>query len=185
MSESKEDNTIDNTYNVEADLKKHADQIEGFTLIPLIKLIYNTNNNLNYSNYYGLNQDVSNDNFNLQNEIFIIYEDINTNKKKKLVIYLDIVDKDYDLFSSLTEFEYFKGGWFNDLNSLKDKNEKFYNSLVNTLSYVLFGIKIMFSNIKERHIELGEYLINISNNTTIFLNNESKHLGFKFEDRDL
>lgn len=144
----------------EEQFNKLIDQAYHFASLPLIKLIKKTIN-------IDLTEKLFEPNHILQKTGEIEMSKINDNKK--WVLYLAIVDKDYNL----------------DFGSFKEDKEATQSIITQCLRIVSFA-QILFEYIRNNTKELLEYHLILDNNSTLYLDiNCKKRIGIKFECRNI
>ena len=144
---------------------------EGICLIPLLKLIY-TSLGINLSNEYKLKSDISNLEDNKSGEIEIKDKDGNAVK-----VYLDLVDKDWDFIHSLNETKLVN----TKVSNINNLDEELKKAIIHSVTHLTQSALLIFNNIKGEQLPIGEYSINMSNNTTLFLVESEKHIGVVFK----
>lgn len=165
-------NSADNINNEIINAYKNAEQ---FSLLPLLKLIYITNN-LNLSSDYKLLYDLSNENSNNLKPAEIIMSKDN----KKIKVYLGIVNKSYDLLNSINQCNLLSE---NITNLNEEPNEALKKQIIYTIMLLTQYAKIIFDSLKNKYQELTEYNLVLSDNTTIYLDyNLDKRIGVIFEE---
>lgn len=150
-------------------------QAEQLTLIPILKLIYETVK-IDLSKDYKIKIPLSSKK---SNEIPIGEIELNKNDNPNIIykIYLDIVDKFYDLNKELVSNNLFSEGI---QNLIDEPNETLKNQLIQIITYLTQSAKIVFDNLKNKYTEIIEYNIEMDENTTIYLDFElNKRLGIK------
>jgi hypothetical protein len=101
-----------------------------------------------------------------------------SNTTKNYKIYLDIVDKDYDLLDSLNKLQLTD----KHLESLNDLDDNIKNPLISVISFMTQACLVIFNKIKDSNTELLEYNLTLDNNTTIFIEYElNKRIGILFK----
>ncbi len=171
------ESTIKETKLTDDELLQAYRQSEQLTLIPILKLIYETIG-LDLSKDYSINIPLSA----LESKNIPIGEiEINkiNNPDIKYKIYLDLVDKNYDLNNELQNCKILSDG----CNNLMDEtNKELKNQLIQIITYLTQSAKIVFDSLKKKYIDIIEFNIQMDNNTTIFLdNNIDLRLGIKFK----
>jgi hypothetical protein len=173
------DDQLDNISNKISDQEfieayKHAEQL---TLVPILKLIYTTIK-VDYSKNFKIKIPLSS---NKSKEIPIGEIEINKINNPNIVykIYLDIVDKFYDL-----DLELMNNNILSDnINTLSDEtNEQLKKQLIDIITYLTQSAKLVFDHLKNQYTEIIEYNIKMDTNTTIYLDYEiDKRLGIKIK----
>jgi hypothetical protein len=169
--------TINEKNLSDEDLMQAYLQSEHLALIPILKLIYTTIK-IDYGKDFKLKIPLSSNN---SNKIPINGLIINKNDESniKYKIYLDIVDKDYDLDNELLNVQLLSNG---SQKLINEPNEELKNQLIQIITYLTQSAKIVFDKLKKKYLEILEYHIDIDYNTTIFLDAEiDKRLGIKFQ----
>jgi hypothetical protein len=159
------------------DIIKAYKQAEDMTLIPVLKLIYSTTK-IDYSKDFKIKIPFSSNKSKdiLTGEIEI--SKIN-NPNIKYKIYLDLVDRYYDLNEELIKNNILSNG----VTTLIDEtNEELKQQLIQIITYLTQSAKIVFDNLKNKYTEIIEYSINMDQNTTIYLDYENEtRLGIKIK----
>lgn len=173
---------LDSISNTSIEEKKLSDEelinaynkSEQLTIIPILKLIYNTIK-LDYSSDFKIKPKISSN-----KEIPIGKIEISKPETPnvKYNIYLDIIDNDtYDLNAELLNANILSK---NITNLMEETNEKLKTQLIQIITYLTQSAKIVFDNLKQKYIEILEYNIEMDYNTTIFLDKDlNKRLGIK------
>lgn len=166
------DTKIDNT-EIDNKLLEYYKNAEHISIIPLLKLIYITTN-IDLSEQFKLKHSINS----TKGKDLIAGELVFSNNQKNYKIYLDIVDKDYDLLDSLNKLQLSE----NNLESLNDLDEKIKNPLISAISFMTQSCLVIFNKIKDSNDELLEYNLTLDNNTTIFIDYElNKRIGILFK----
>jgi len=159
---------------IEQELLKAYKNAEQFSLIPLLKLIYLTTKIDLYKDFklkYKLNSSDANK--------LKAGEVIMTKDNKKVKVYLDIVDKDYNLSNTLNSCEILSE---NIINLNNETNEQLKNQIIYIITLLTQAAKAVFDQLKTKYKELAEFNLTLSENTTIYLDYElNKRIGIKFE----
>lgn len=132
-------------------------QAMAIAAVPVLKLIKRTTD-LDYAQYlYGENPPLT-----------TVGEcEFRTKDKKQYALYLDIVDKDYDL-------NFGKYG----------EDEEIKKVLVQQCLRLTVFAQVLYNHIRDQNKELLEYHLTIDNNTTLYLDPlEKKRIGIRFEPR--
>lgn len=176
-------NSIDNQLNniskkiSEKELIEAYRHAEELALIPILKLIYETVKIDLYKDF-KIKIPLSS---NKSNEIPIGEIEINRhdNPNVKYKIYLDIVDKFYDLNKEFINNNIFS----ENITNLNDEtNIPLKNQLIQIITYLTQSAKLVFDNLKNKYTEIIEFNIEMDNNTTIYLDYElNKRLGIKIK----
>lgn len=149
---------------------------EQLTIIPILKLIYNTIK-IDYSSDFKIKPKISLD---LNNEIPIGKIEISKQEDEniKYSFYLDIIDNtNYDLNSEFLNSKILSNG-ITDL--MDEPNENLKTQIIQIITYLTQSAKLVFDNLKQKYIEILEYNIEMDLNTTIFLDKDlNKRLGIK------
>lgn len=173
------DNQLDNISNKISDKEfieayKHAEQL---TLIPILKLIYATIK-VDYSKDFKIKIPLSS---NKSKEIPIGEIEINKINNPNIMykIYLDIVDKFYDLDLELTNNNILSD---NVTSIANETNEQLKKQLIDIITYLTQSAKLVFDHLKNQYTEIVEYNIEMDTNTTIYLDYEiEKRIGIKIK----
>ncbi len=161
MDKDKIDEHLLNAYN----------KSENLTLIPVLKLIYITTGIDLYKDFKLECPLSSNKSINIKHGEIVIN---NTTK-----LYLDIVDSNYDLTTSISNTQLIK----DHIESFNDIEESLRKELINIISYLSHSCLIVFNTIKEKYKELLEFHLTMADNTTIYLDYDNKkRLGVVFKD---
>lgn len=144
---------------------------EGICLIPLLKLIY-INLGINLSKEYKLKNDISDLENNKSGEIDIKDKDGNIVK-----VYLDVVDKNWDFINSLNNSSLVK----TKIDNINDLDDNLKKVIIQSVTHLTQSALLIFNNIKGEQLNIGEYHINMSNNTTLFINDSETHIGIIFK----
>ncbi len=159
------------------DIMKAYKQAEDLTLIPILKLIYSTTK-VDYSKDFKIKIPLSS---NKSKDIPIGEIEISkiNNPEIKYKIYLDLVDKFYDLNQELINNNILSNG----VTTLIDEpNKELKEQLIQIITYLTQSAKIVFDNLKNKYTEIIEYSIDMDQNTTIYLDYENNtRLGIKIK----
>lgn len=172
--------TINEKNLSDEDLMQAYLQSEHLVLIPILKLIYATIK-IDYGKDFKLKIPLSSNNSTKIpiNGLIINKNDDSIESNIKYKIYLDLVDKDYDLDNELLEINLLSKDIKNLIN---EPNEQLKNQLIQIITYLTQSAKIVFDKIKKKYSEVLEYHIDIDHNTTLFLDSDiNKRLGIKFQ----
>lgn len=167
-------NTIEDI-NTEEKLSAAFKNSENFTIIPVLKLIFHELG-IDLYREFGLKYKLSS-----KESETIKYGNIEIlgPENKKLIIMLDIVDKDYNLMSTLKQTDIIENKQINNINEL---NKDLSNQIIDTITYLTHSCLLIFNNLKNNYKELIEYNIQLDNNTTIYINKQSgKRIGIIFK----
>ena len=146
---------------------------EHISIIPLLKLIYLTTE-IDLSDKFQLQYSIKSK----ESDNLIAGELIFSNNEKKHKIYLDIVDKDYDLLDSLNNLNLCE----NKIDSLNDLSDSIKNPLISAISFMTQACLVIFNKLKDSNEDLLEYNLTLDNNTTIYINNLlDKRIGIVFK----
>lgn len=168
----------------EDDIKLQDDKLqeaysksEQVAIIVVLKLIYLTTKIDLYKDFKLKIPLSSNKSNNLKSgEILLTNSESNTVYR----IYLDIVDKDYDLLDSIKNTSIINKD-LNDDIKFSDIDEISRNKIINIMSFLTQACYTVFNNLKEKYKELLEYSILLDDNTTIYLDyNLEKRIGIVF-----
>jgi hypothetical protein len=163
---------IDNK-EIDNKLLEYYKNAEHISIIPLLKLIYITTN-IDLSEQFKLKHSINSK----KGKDLIAGELVFSNTKKNYKIYLDIVDKDYDLLDSLNKLQLTD----KHLESLNDLDDNIKNPLISVISFMTQACLVIFNKIKDSNTELLEYNLTLDNNTTIFIEYElNKRIGILFK----
>lgn len=173
------DNQLDNISNKISDRDfieayKHAEQL---TLVPILKLIYATIK-IDYSKDFKIKIPLSS---NKAKDIQIGEIEINKINNPNIIykIYLDMVDKYYDLDLELSNNEILSD---NITSIANEPNEQLKKQLIDIITYLTQSAKLVFDHLKNQYTEIIEYNIEMDTNTTIYLDYElEKRLGIKIK----
>ena len=169
--------TINEKSLSDEDLMKAYAQSENLTLIPLLKLIYSTVK-IDYGNDFKLKIPLSS---NHSKEIplnGIVIKKLET-PNIQYKVYLDIVDKSYDLDKELLEVNILSK---NIIKLMDEPNTELKNQLIQIITYLTQSAKVVFDKIKKQYSEILEYHIDMDYNTTIYLDADiEQRLGIKIQ----
>jgi hypothetical protein len=160
---------------IEEELQKAYKNAEQFSLIPLLKLIYKTTKIDLYKDFKLKYKLSSKDSIELKGGEIIM-----SNDNKKIKVYLDLVDKNYNLTNSINDCKLLSENIY-DLN--KEPNEPLKKQIIYIITLLTQSIKIVFDNLKNKYKELTEYSLTLSDNTTIYLDYElEQRIGVLFKE---
>jgi len=163
-----------NTEEFDKQIQDAYVKAEEISLISVLKLVYLTTKIDLYKDF-KLDFPLSSSKSNKIKTGEVIITDKDSNKYK---IYLDIVDKDYDLFSTLSSSGLISSA-IKSFNEIDEKNKK---ELIGIISFLSQSCLLVFNNIKGVYKELLEYMITLDDNTTMYLDfNLDKRIGIIFE----
>ena len=169
----KNDNTDTNNEEIDNKLLEFYKNAEHISIIPLLKLIYLTTD-FDLSDKFKLQHSIKSK----ESENLIAGELLFSNNEKKHKIYLDIVDKDYDLLDSLNELNLCE----NKINTFDDLDESIKNPLISAISFMTQACLVIFNKLKDSNEELLEYNLTLDNNTTIYIDSLlNKRIGIMFK----
>lgn len=158
---------------IEAELQKAYKNAEQFSLIPLLKLIYKTTKIDLYKDFKLKQKLSSKESIELKGGEILMTKD-----NKKIKVYLDLVDKNYNLTNSINNCNLLSENVY-DLN--KEPNEPLKKQIIYIITLLTQSIKIVFDNLKNKYKELTEYNLTLSENTTIYLDYElEQRIGVQF-----
>jgi len=167
------DNTTDNNEDIDRKLLDFYKNAEHISIIPLLKLIYLTTE-VDLSYKYKLQYSIKSK----ESENLIAGELIFSNNEKKYKIYLDIVDKNYDLLDSLNELKICE----NKIDTFDNLEETIKNPLISAISFMTQACLVIFNKLKDSNEELLEYNLTLDNNTTIYIDSLlEKRIGIVFK----
>jgi hypothetical protein len=167
------DNTTDNNEDIDRKLLDFYKNAEHISIIPLLKLIYLTTE-VDLSDKYKLQYSIKSK----ESENLIAGELIFSNNEKKYKIYLDIVDKNYDLLDSLNELKICE----NKIDTFDNLEETIKNPLISAISFMTQACLVIFNKLKDSNAELLEYNLTLDNNTTIYIDSLlEKRIGIVFK----
>jgi hypothetical protein len=167
------DNTTDNNEDIDRKLLDFYKNAEHISIIPLLKLIYLTTE-VDLSDKYKLQYSIKSK----ESENLIAGELIFSNNEKKYKIYLDIVDKNYDLLDSLNELKICE----NKIDTFDNLEETIKNPLISAISFMTQACLVIFNKLKDSNEELLEYNLTLDNNTTIYIDSLlEKRIGIVFK----
>lgn len=159
---------------IEQELLKAYKNAEQFSLIPLLKLIYLTTK-IDLHKEFKLKYKLNSKDF----DKLKAGEIIMTNNDKKVKVYLDIVDKYYNLSNTLNDCNILSDNVI-DLNN--ESNEQLKNQIIYIITILTQAAKVVFDELKTKYKELTEFNLTLSENTTIYMDYElDKRIGIKFE----
>jgi len=167
------DKTTDNNEDIDNKLLEFYKNAEHISIIPLLKLIYLTTE-IDLSDKYKLQYSIKSK----ESENLIAGELIFSNNEKKYKIYLDIVNKDYDLLDSLNELKICE----NNIDTFDDLEDSIKNPLISAISFMTQACLVIFNKLKDSNEELLEYNLTLDNNTTIYIDSLlEKRIGIVFK----
>ena len=167
------DNTDKNNEEIDNKLLEFYKNAEHISIIPLLKLIYLTTE-IDLSDKFQLQYSIKSK----ESENLIAGELIFSNNEKKYKIYLDIVDKDYDLLDSLNELNICES----KIETFDNLDESIKNPLISAISFMTQACLVIFNKLKDSNEELLEYNLSLDNNTTIYINSSlDKRIGIAFK----
>lgn len=160
---------------IEQELQKAYKNAEQFSLIPLLKLIYLTTKidlHKDFKIKHKLNSE--------EGKKLKAGEIIMTKDNKKVKVYLDIVDKYYNLSNTLNNCNILTKDVI-DLNN--EPNESLKNQIIYIITLLTQAPRAVFDQLKNKYKELTEYNLTLSENTTIYMDYElEKRIGIVFEE---
>jgi hypothetical protein len=169
----KMENIDNNNEEIDNKLLEFYKNAEHISIIPLLKLIYLTTE-IDLSDQFKLQYSVKSK----ESENLIAGELIFSNNEKKYKIYLDIVNKDYDLLDSLNELNLCE----NKIESFDNLEESIKNPLISAISFMTQACLVIFNKLKDSNEELLEYNLTLDNNTTIYIDSVlDKRIGIVFK----
>lgn len=161
--------------NIDEELQKAYKNAEQFSLIPLLKLIYLTTK-IDLYKEFKLKCKLSSE----KSKDLKSGEIIMSKENKKIKVFLDIVDSDYNLTTTINECNLLSENIY-DLN--KESNESLKKQIIYIITLLSQSVKVVFNSLKNKYQELTEYNIILSENTTIYLDYElNKRIGVKFQE---
>lgn len=167
------DNTDKNNEEIDNKLLEFYKNAEHISIIPLLKLIYLTTE-IDLSDKFQLQYSIKSK----ESENLIAGELIFSNNEKKYKIYLDIVDKDYDLLDSLNELNICES----KIETFDNLDESIKNPLISAISFMTQACLVIFNKLKDSNEELLEHNLSLDNNTTIYINSSlDKRIGIAFK----
>ena len=167
------DNTDKNNEEIDNKLLEFYKNAEHISIIPLLKLIYLTTE-IDLSDKFQLQYSIKSK----ESENLIAGELIFSNNEKKYKIYLDIVDKDYDLLDSLNELNICES----KIETFDNLDESIKNPLISAISFMTQACLVIFNKLKDSNEELLEHNLSFDNNTTIYINSSlDKRIGIAFK----
>lgn len=163
------------TNKIDEHLLSAYNKSENLTLIPVLKLIYVTTGIDLYKDF-KLEYPLSSKKSEYIKHGEVIIQSTSNNKVK---IYLDIIDSEYDLTTSINNTKILE----NTVESFNDIEDSLRKELINIIAYLSHSCLLVFNNIKEKYKELLEFHITMADNTTIYLDyDKKKRLGVVFKD---
>lgn len=164
---------IDNKEDVDKKLLEFYKNAEHISIIPLLKLIYLTTE-IDLSEQFKLQHSIKSK----ESENLIAGELLFSNNEKKYKIYLDIVDKNYDLLDSLNTLNLCE----NKIVTIDDLEDSIKNPLISAISFMTQACLVIFNKLKDSNEELLEYTLSLDNNTTIYIDSLlEKRIGIVFK----
>ena len=164
---------IDNKEDVDKKLLEFYKNAEHISIIPLLKLIYLTTE-IDLSDQYKLQHSIKSK----ESENLIAGELLFSNNEKKYKIYLDIVDKNYDLLDSLNTLNLCE----NKIVTIDDLEDSIKNPLISAISFMTQACLVIFNKLKDSNEELLEHTLSLDNNTTIYIDSLlEKRIGIVFK----
>ena len=164
---------IDNKEDVDKKLLEFYKNAEHISIIPLLKLIYLTTE-IDLSEQFKLQYSIKSK----ESENLIAGELLFSNNEKKYKIYLDIVDKNYDLLDSLNTLNLCE----NKIVTIDDLEDSIKNPLISAISFMTQACLVIFNKLKDSNEELLEHTLSLDNNTTIYIDSLlEKRIGVVFK----
>lgn len=164
---------IDNKEDVDKKLLEFYKNAEHISIIPLLKLIYLTTE-IDLSEQFKLQHSIKSK----ESENLIAGELLFSNNEKKYKIYLDIVDKNYDLLDSLNTLNLCE----NKIVTIDDLEDSIKNPLISAISFMTQACLVIFNKLKDSNEELLEHTLSLDNNTTIYIDSLlEKRIGIIFK----
>lgn len=164
---------IDNKEDVDKKLLEFYKNAEHISIIPLLKLIYLTTE-IDLSEQFKLQYSIKSK----ESENLIAGELLFSNNEKKYKIYLDIVDKNYDLLDSLNTLNLCE----NKIVTIDDLEDSIKNPLISAISFMTQACLVIFNKLKDSNEELLEHTLSLDNNTTIYIDSLlEKRIGIIFK----
>lgn len=164
---------IDNKEDVDKKLLEFYKNAEHISIIPLLKLIYLTTE-IDLSEQFKLQHSIKSK----ESENLIAGELLFSNNEKKYKIYLDIVDKNYDLLDSLNTLNLCE----NKIVTIDDLEDSIKNPLISAISFMTQACLVIFNKLKDSNEELLEHTLSLDNNTTIYIDSLlEKRIGVVFK----
>lgn len=164
---------IDNKEDVDKKLLEFYKNAEHISIIPLLKLIYLTTE-IDLSEQFKLQHSIKSK----ESENLIAGELLFSNNEKKYKIYLDIVDKNYDLLDSLNTLNLCE----NKIVTIDDLEDSIKNPLISAISFMTQACLVIFNKLKDSNEELLEHTLSLDNNTTIYIDSLlEKRIGIVFK----
>lgn len=164
---------IDNKEDVDKKLLEFYKNAEHISIIPLLKLIYLTTE-IDLSEQFKLQYSIKSK----ESENLIAGELLFSNNEKKYKIYLDIVDKNYDLLDSLNTLNLCE----NKIVTIDDLEDSIKNPLISAISFMTQACLVIFNKLKDSNEELLEHTLSLDNNTTIYIDSLlEKRIGIVFK----
>jgi hypothetical protein len=150
---------------------------ENLSLIPLLKLIYKTSK-IDLSDKYQISKAISSLN-ELELSDLKSGEITLSNGSNNIKVYLDLVDRSYNLMSTLKKCDVLSD---NVTNLVDEPNENLKNQLIQVITYLTQSIRITFDSLKNSQQELVEYNLLLDGNTTMYLDYDLEtRIGIVFE----
>jgi hypothetical protein len=164
---------IDNKEDVDKKLLEFYKNAEHISIIPLLKLIYLTTE-IDLSEQFKLQHSIKSK----ESENLIAGELLFSNNEKKYKIYLDIVDKNYDLLDSLNTLNLCE----NKIVTIDDLEDSIKHPLISAISFMTQACLVIFNKLKDSNEELLEHTLSLDNNTTIYIDSLlEKRIGVVFK----
>lgn len=179
--------------DIDEELQKAYKNAEEFSIIPLLKLIYLTTKIDLYKDFKLPCKLSSEKSKELKSGEVLLTKENNLpvgqsgtettelfRVNKKIKVYLDIVDKNYNLTNSINDCKLLSENIF-ELNN--EQNENLKNQIISIITFLTQSIKVVFDSLKNKYQELTEYNLMLSDNTTIYLDYDLDfRVGVKFEE---
>lgn len=163
-----------NTEEIDKKIKEAYENAEQISLVMVLKLIYLTSG-LDLSKDYGMKYSFSSKKSNKLKSGEVILLNKSNNIKNK--IYLDIVNKNYDLMDSMKNSNLIS----NDTDTFNDIEENLKNQIIHIISHLTQACLLIFNNLKNKYSELLEYNLMLDDNTTIYLDYDlDQRIGIHF-----
>jgi len=179
--------------DIDEELQKAYKNAEEFSIIPLLKLVYLTTKIDLYKDFKLPCKLSSEKGKELKSGEVLLEKENNSPVResgtettelfrvnKKIKVYLDIVDKNYNLTNSINDCKLLSENIF-ELNN--EPNENLKNQIIGIITFLTQSIKVVFDSLKNKYQELTEYDLMLSDNTTIYLDYDLDfRVGVKFEE---
>jgi hypothetical protein len=156
---------------------------EHVSIIPLLKLIYNSIG-LDLSNKFKLKYSITSERGSRLRAGEII---LSKGNLKKYKIYLDIVDRDYDLLTSLNKVQVTD----TEITSINNLDDNIKTPIISAISFLTQACLIIFNKLKDEitsdtsnnvYKNLLDHTLTLDNNTTVYMIKETnKRIGIVFE----